>query len=153
MSAIRTSVSVISMAMTALLVVACAGQLENADEFNTDGTSKAAGANTVSPESCGDVTVTFFKTDCATSGCHGAASPSADLDLASDGVGARLKGKSATASGFLLIDPAAPEKSAIYTKLLAPPPFGARMPLGGGAVSATTSACVLEWVRGVASGG
>lgn len=143
-----------ALALVSALLVACAGELENPQEFNSDGTAKTASGNVdVSPASCGDVTVTVFKKDCASAGCHGASSPAAGLDLESDGVGARLKGKVASASGFVLLDPAAPEQSAVYTKLSSPAPFGTRMPLGQAPASAQTRACVLKWVKGVAAGG
>jgi hypothetical protein len=50
----------------------------------------------------------------------------------------------------LLIDPATPSKSVLYTKLLASPPFGARMPTGGSLDTSTTQ-CVLAWITSQAS--
>ncbi len=148
------SLSIAAMALFSTLVIACAGELENPQAFNADGTATTSSGDVdVSPASCGDVPLTVFKNDCASAGCHGGASPSAGLDLESDGVGARLKGKAASSEGFLLLDPAAPEKSAIYTKLSSPAPFGTRMPLGQAPLRAQASACVLEWVKGVAAGG
>jgi hypothetical protein len=48
-----------------------------------------------------------------------------------------------------LIDKAQPEKSLMYTKLLALPPCGERMPSTGTLTDAQMS-CVLAWITSVA---
>ena len=90
---------------------------------------------------------------CATSACHSAADKSQGLDLESPDLAARLVGVAATASGLLLIDPAAPQNSVVYTKLTATPPYGSRMPLARTALDDATIACLLAWVAKSSAGG
>jgi hypothetical protein len=166
-------VSCVSAAVIAA-IAACAGQLENPERFadyevpgdddasagtprpdSGGGSSTTGGATTGGqpmPEACGDVPVDILRKSCGFAGCHGGPTPSEGLDLETDGVAARLKGKPTKAVGFTLIDVAAPENSAIYTKLASAPPFGTSMPLGT-PLDDKAKACVLEWVKGIASGG
>ena len=99
---------------------------------------------------CPDVPTVILQRDCLGSGCHGAADRSGGLDLQSPDLPSRLVGKRTAGGLSLLIDPGAPEKSAIYSKL-GSPPFGSRMPLGQPALDAKTQACVLAWVSSFAT--
>jgi hypothetical protein len=89
---------------------------------------------------------------CAT-GCHSAASRLGGLDLQSDGLVERLRGvKGAICSGASLIDPDAPEKSALYDKTAAEPSCGGdRMPLTGDLLTDDERACLLSWLTSVAT--
>ncbi len=79
---------------------------------------------------------------CASAGCHPAGGA---LDLESPGVFDRLAGTpSPTCSGELWVDPDRPDESFLYTKLLASPPCGNRMPLGGNPLSSEQIGCVLS---------
>jgi hypothetical protein len=91
------------------------------------------------------VPTTVFATSCGTSGCHDATTKTQSLDLVSPGLAGRLVGVPAVEGVGLLIDPSTPANSVLYTKLLATPPFGARMP-SGGSLDANTIQCVLAWV-------
>jgi hypothetical protein len=124
-----------------LLFFGCAGTLEDAPRFADAGTDAAPAAD----GGCPDVPSAVFATSCATSGCHGAADKAQGLDLESPGVGARLAGACARGGG-LLVDPASPKASVLYTKLGADPPFDARMPLGKPPLDDATVACVLQWI-------
>jgi hypothetical protein len=95
--------------------------------------------------SCPDVPQEVLVPDCAGAGCHSSRDKAQGLDLQSPNLAARLVGAAATEGSGLLIDPAAPSSSVLYTKLTATPPFGARMPLGA-ALDGTTTGCVLAWV-------
>jgi hypothetical protein len=106
-----------------------------------------ASSPTLHPTSgCADVAATLFRPTCAVAGCHSAASPASRLDLESPGLPGRLLGITSLEGAGLLVDPSAPEKSALYTKIGDPPPAGARMPLGGAPVSPEVRACVLAWL-------
>ncbi len=94
--------------------------------------------------SCPDVP-TLLLTTCAIAGCHAATEPAQGLNLQSPDVASRLVGACAMGGGGMLIDPQTPDKSVLYTKLTASPPFGSRMPFGG-ALDDGTIACVLAWV-------
>jgi hypothetical protein len=99
-------------------------------------------AGVVTP--CPDVPTMFVET-CGVAGCHDATTKAEALDLASPGVASRLVGVAAAEGAGLLIDPTTPARSVVYTKLLANPPFGARMPTGTPLDDATIQ-CVLAWV-------
>lgn len=124
-----------------LFLLGCPGSLDDIESFRVD-----AGAGDGAP-SCADVEATFAST-CAVAGCHSTAEMSGSLDLQSPDIRGRLRGKKASGGAPLLIDPAAPDKSALYTKLLPMPPFGTRMPLGRKPLDDATARCVLLWVGG-----
>jgi hypothetical protein len=130
----------------------CAGTLTDPDAFTESGDS-GAGVDASAP-SCPDIPTTFATT-CGMSGCHDPTTKAEALDLWSPGVAERLVGVPAVEGVGLLIDPSAPSKSVVYEKLLATPPFGARMPTGSSLDQATIQ-CVLDWVTteaGTASSG
>jgi hypothetical protein len=145
---------VVALALALVLGAAgCAGTLTDPWAFETQSDSGAGDAPTVdvpSP-SCPDIP-TKLATSCGAAGCHDATTKAEALDLVSPGVASRLVGVPAVEGAGLLIDPSTPSKSVVYTKLLATPPFGARMPTGGSLDDATIQ-CVLEWVTTVAGSG
>lgn len=135
------------LVLPALSWTGCAGSLEDPEEFATQtdgGAFEAAAAEAASGPSCPDVP-TLFRQTCGTSGCHDATTKAEALDLVSPGLPARLVGVPSVEGVGLLIDPAAPSKSVLYSKLLPTPPFGARMPTGG-SLDANTTQCVLAWI-------
>src|SRR5262249_25953466 len=77
---------------------------------------------------------TTFRTTCATMGCHSTDSMTANLDLESPGIVARLSGKPATTVPCFdqtLLVAGDPSRSLVYRKLTDPPVCGQRMPLTG----------------------
>jgi hypothetical protein len=94
---------------------------------------------------CPDIPTTVFVPICATAGCHTAADKIQGLDLQSPDAASRLVGACARGGG-LLVDPANPSDSVVYTKLTFTPPFGSRMPLGKPPLDDATTACVLAWI-------
>lgn len=125
--------------LLAALVAGCAGTLEDPERFTGGDGGRAL-------EACPDVPTQILAPTCASSGCHAASAPAADLDLASPDPRARLAGKRDSHAAGLLLDPVNPSASTLYRKLSAPPPFGARMPLGGAALDDRALACVLAWI-------
>jgi hypothetical protein len=117
----------------------CAGTLEDPDRFAPNASSGG------SAPGCPDVPALFTTSCAAGSGCHSTQDKVKDLDLQSPALADRLREVKAS-SGALLVDPAKPAESVLYTKLTATPPFGARMPYGGSALDDTTLKCVLTWV-------
>jgi hypothetical protein len=89
----------------------------------------------------------LMQSKCGSSGCHGAPALSTGLDLTSEGLASRLKDKQASGacSDYLLIDPATPERSALYL-MVTDDSCGIRMPLGG-TLSAAEQTCVLQWIE------
>jgi len=119
----------------------------------SDGDSgKGTGDGGAASNGCGDMAEQYVTKTCGTEFCHGKSAVSALSLIASD-VPAGLVGKaaSATCSGEFYIDPDAPMKSLIYTKLGANPPCGSRMPLGGTPATAAQQACILEWLTDAAA--
>ncbi len=139
----------------------CPGQLSNKEEFEayeasygdagagtmnqagtSSGTAGSAGSGT-----CGDVVTRIFVPSCGGTGCHSAVGPQQGLDLVSPGVASRVVGVAAKQCLQLLADPANPEQSVMYTKLLIRPECGtAQMPLARPPLSGTDVACVLAWI-------
>ena len=132
---------------------ACAGSLEDPDRFLTDAGADLEGSIATSPDGgCLDVPTQLFARVCAASGCHSSATKNQGLDLQSPNVASRLVGVGAKGGG-LLVDPAHPAQSVVYTKVTSMPPYGLRMPLGEPALPETTVRCVLEWVTAQGDGG
>jgi hypothetical protein len=136
----------------ALAAAGCAGTITDPWSFAAQGDGGGAGPTVdAAAPACPDVP-TKLAASCAGTGCHDATTRAQALDLASPGVASRLVGVPATEGAGLLVDPSNPSKSVVYTKLLASPPFGARMPTGAPLDDATI-ACVLDWVTSVAGSG
>ncbi len=137
-----------------LASAACPGTLADpaAWEAATTDAGAPAGSDAGTTAPCPDIPSTFV-TSCGTAGCHDATTKQEGLDLASPGLASRLVGVSALEGAGLLIDPTTPAHSVVYTKLLADPPFGARMPSATMALDAATIQCVLTWVSAEASAG
>ncbi|MFT3770248.1 MAG: hypothetical protein QM820_32875 [Minicystis sp.] len=132
--------ALIAPLMLAAALTGCPGTLEDPERF-------AGQFGT-----CPDIP-TLFTGTCATASCHTADNPAGSLDLASPDIVGRLSGKAAAGGSGKLIDTGAPDQSVLYTKLSAPPPFGARMPLTGTPLDDTEVACVLTWIEDSTKGG
>jgi hypothetical protein len=141
-------------------VTRCAGTLEDPGRFADAGKGVAAedaggspgAASDATPAaaedvttSCPDVPQAVFLPNCTSAGCHNAQDKEQGLDLQSPDVAARLINVSSSEGAGLLIDPAAPASSVLYTKLTPNPPFGAQMPTKG-ALDGATIACDLSWI-------
>jgi hypothetical protein len=133
---LRAVFALAALAAPCALLVGCPSALENPEIFRA---ALDAGG-------CPDIP-NLLATTCATSACHSAAALSGNLDLESADVLGRLSDQSASGGSGLLIDTLHPAMSVLYTKLLDPPPFGGRMPLGGQSLSADTAQCVLTWLE------
>lgn len=96
--------------------------------------------------SCPDVPTTIFATQCAS--CHNASLANGGLDLASAGVAQRVLGKPALTGG-VLADPAHPQESVLYQRLLGKK--GPRMPAGAAPLDANETGCVLSWIQTLAT--
>lgn len=92
----------------------------------------------------------LFEVRCGGSICHSAgASTAAGLDLTSPGVEERVVGQPGKSCAGTLAEPADPEGSLLYRKLLDAPSCGARMPLNGEALSDDEMTCVRDWISGL----
>ena len=89
-------------------------------------------------------------TGCAVPGCHGMTNPRNGLDLESPDLVGRLSGAMASAAGAcageVLIDPANPSQSLLFTKVAPNPSCGDRMPFGLPLDDADI-ACVLSYIE------
>jgi len=148
-----------------LSLSACAGDLKQPERFEVGQGAASAAAEDAGPKdtkdddkepsggggsdagasACGS-TAAMLKAKCG--GCHSAADPVGGIDLASDGVAARLKDapSSAACEGFSQIDSKDPGQSLIYLKVTDTPPCAPRMPIGT-PLSDTEQACLLEWLE------
>ncbi len=127
--------------------IACPGSLGDPDRCLSIESDAGTALDTGSQ--CPDVPGVVFAGNCTLAGCHNAADRANGLDLQSPGVGARLLNVRATGGPGLLIDPANPSQSVVYTKLTPAPPFGVRMPFGKMPLDVATVGCVLTWVSSV----
>jgi hypothetical protein len=131
-----------------------AGAVSSGSMLATSG----AGVGSSAP-GCADVPQNIFIPTCASGPCHNPQTDAQHLDLQSPNLAMRLVGVPATEGPGLLIDPASPSDSVLYTKLSAAPPFGVRMPSGKTPLDSADIACVLAWINeqtsdgGVAEGG
>ncbi|HKO50202.1 MAG TPA: hypothetical protein VJV79_20870 [Polyangiaceae bacterium] len=145
----------IGIGLSASLLTGCPGTLDDKQRFlaaaGAGGVSVAddAGADAdAGPDlgPCGDVVARIFVPSCSGTGCHDATGPQQDLDLVSPGVAARVVGVSGIGCPSILADPANPEASLLYQKLLPTPPCGSPMPLARPILSDEDIACVLTWI-------
>jgi len=154
------------MTFSALLLTGCPGTLEHKERFLVDagdagsgdgdaapnhpgsGAGAGAGAGTAGTAGgpCGDVIERIFVPSCGGTGCHGSTGAQQDLDLVSPGVRERVVGVTGTGCASTLADPANPEASLLYRKLLPTPPCGSPMPLARPPLSDPDVACVLAWI-------
>ncbi|MEO5725999.1 MAG: hypothetical protein ABIV93_03280 [Byssovorax sp.] len=130
---------------------ACAGSLDNKDEFLDAGFTTAASSGT-GVDACGNVEATILTAKCGGSGCHGVMAPQNDLDLESPGVAARVVGVPAQLCQGTLADPSSPETSVLYTKLFVDTTCGAQMPLARPELSQKDKECLKTWIAKQTSG-
>ncbi|HYQ04640.1 MAG TPA: hypothetical protein VER96_38465 [Polyangiaceae bacterium] len=161
-----------SLVLGALLLAGCPGTLDNKERFLVDAGNggktgsagnAAGGGEDAAPSDagsdaaatpdggpdlgpCGDVVARIFVPSCGGTGCHGPSGAQQDLDLVSPGVAGRVVGVSGIGCTSTLADPANPETSLIYQKLLPTPPCGSPMPLARPALSDEDVACVRAWI-------
>jgi hypothetical protein len=130
------------------------GASGSAVDLPSGGVSAASGAGGGSSVlGCPDVPQSIFLPTCASGPCHNSQTQAQHLDLQAPNLAMRLVGVPSTEGPGLLIDPAAPSDSVLYTKLSVAPPFGARMPMGKTALDNEDIACVLAWITEQASDG
>ena len=134
-------VALAALGLTAL--VGCPGTLEDPERFDNTPDALASSLDSTQVTTCDAPAI--LKAKCAS--CHSGATPIGSLSLAQPDA---LRGVAAKGGGGLLIDPAAPDKSVIYLKLLAPAPFGSVMPLNA-PLSAKDIECVRSWTKSFAS--
>jgi len=135
---------------------ACAGKLQQPQRFAAavkkyrGGTPPSTPVTGGSEDDAGEeppaCALDLFKSTCGQTSCH--AKGSAQLDLVSAGVAARLidqSSQSTTCDGhtYIATDGAA---SLLLDKLSDKPPCGAKMPLGG-TISASNMQCLTTWVH------
>jgi len=96
-----------------------------------------------------DVFNEFVVPTCASQFCHDSDNPSANLDMLSDGLAARLVDQPARDSSCTLIDSADPSNSLMRTILEPGPPCSIRMPLTGMGLDAAQIACMEVWIDDV----
>ena len=126
----------------------CAGSLDHPERFVGDA---GGGGGNDAASTCPDVVKTQFVAVCATSSCHSAVSKAGNLDLETTDIAGRLRGKMAAGGSGLLIDAANPDKSVLYTKVTAIPPFAARMPFAAPPLDDKTINCIRLWVEQAAA--
>jgi hypothetical protein len=132
------------------LLAGCPGTLADKELYEAaldGGTGRNDGGADAGP--CGDIVARIFAPNCGGSSCHGSQAPQQDLDLVSPGVASRVVGIAGKGCSVTLADPADPEGSLIYQKLLPSPPCGATMPLARAPLSRADAACVLGWIAGL----
>jgi hypothetical protein len=137
-------------------IAGCPGKLEDKQRFvdyipTEAGAEAGAGAGPASgggpsADGCGDIIDRVFAPSCGDTGCHGAVAPQQGLDLVSPDVASRVVGIAGKACISVLADPADPEGSLLYKKLLPAPGCGAQMPLARPPISREDAACVLAWI-------
>jgi hypothetical protein len=133
----------VGLTSAAALLAGCPGTLTDDEKAKF-----TVGGGTFDCEEIGP----YLEKKCGNAGCHGATTPSSNLDLVSPGVEARIADKTAMCGG-LLANTSDPQASVIYTKLLEMPPCGARMPFLQEALPEEEALCILTWLEGIEGGG
>jgi len=172
MSRFSAAVAIIGLGTLFIVTSGCAGELTEEQKEIRDGavgsggsggsggggTGGSGGSGVGNPETC-VLAMAKEKQCAAVPGCHGGTNAAAGLQLTEDALRQAKdnfldkpnKGAmpGCNAGVQKLIDKAQPEKSLLYTKLLAQPGCGARMPSGGSLSDAELS-CTLAWIKSVA---
>lgn len=92
----------------------------------------------------------LFEHRCGGDICHSdGESTAAGLDLTSPGVEQRVSGAAGSGCVGVLADPANPEASLLYTKVLDEPTCGTRMPLTGEPLTEDELTCMRDWISGL----
>jgi hypothetical protein len=123
----------------------CSGDGTSLGPDGTPPTSEAPPDTTTPPSAptLAQLSREVFTPNCAFSGCHGGASPSAGLSLVADRIAGQLIGAVSPTSGMKRVDPGNPEGSYLLKKLRGDAGIrGSQMPLGG-----TLSAAAIEKIR------
>lgn len=95
---------------------------------------------------------TVFHARCSDAACHGAAEPSAGLDLQSPGVAERLVDQRAATCGRTLVTGDYAEQSFLYEKLASSTPeCGERMPVFS-SIADHDIACIRDWIAALPLG-
>lgn len=135
----RVALGVVGLTSVAALLAGCPGTLTDEEKAKFTG-----GGGTFE---CPDI-YPYLAEKCGTAGCHGATMPTSNLDLVSPGIEGRIANKTALCGG-LLANTSDPQASVIFTKLLDPPPCGARMPFLKEALPDAEVDCILTWLEGI----
>ncbi|MCK6547010.1 hypothetical protein L6R52_14265 [Myxococcota bacterium] len=135
----RNLVSIFAVAFLGAAAVGlsgCPGSIDDPSRFIADPTCTL------------DVEQEIFVAKCGNASCHGGgAASSSGLDLVAEGFAAQLVDKPAVGcAGSVLVSSTAPDDSVLYTKLLASPSCGLRMPLGADPLTNEEVACVRAWI-------
>ncbi|MFO7561413.1 MAG: hypothetical protein R6X02_02115 [Enhygromyxa sp.] len=132
-----------------LLLTACIEDEESILPVDPPPSSRPAPPE-ASPEELHCDIPSLFEDRCGGSICHSAGlSTAASLDLTSPGVEDRVVGQPGQSCAGVLAEPADPEGSLLYLKVLDKPSCGARMPLNGDALSETEKTCLRDWISGL----
>lgn len=118
--------------------------------------TSSSGAGAASPSACeptiASISATIFSTSCVDALCHGAGEPAVGLDLASEGVEARLIERAAASCDHTLVVPSDPALSLLYRKITGPlPECGDAMPVGA-PLEAAQIACIHDWIASLPPG-
>lgn len=92
----------------------------------------------------------LFEERCGGAICHSDGdSTAAGLDLTSPGVEDRVSGAAGSGCAGVLADPANPEGSLLYTKVVEAPTCGTQMPLNGDPLTEDELTCMRDWISGL----
>ena len=142
--------TLILSSLAALLILSCAGKLDNPERFGDDSTGNGA-AGSVSC-SLSNIQAELIDMRCASAGCHDADTASASLNMLDDGgLAARLVGISSSCNGLELVSADNPSSSYIVNKVSSSPTCGSIMPLNPPALSEEEVACMQDWVNNLAA--
>lgn len=140
-----------------LCLAACAGELDNRDQFldagggNGGGSDAGNGAGPVC-DLYTDIQAELVAPKCGTSVCHDANAPSEGLDLVSPGAAARLvdvqSPSSSCGGSFVYVDSSAPTNSLLLDISTDPAPCSQTMPFGSATgLNAADAECLEVWIE------
>jgi len=129
------------MALSALIVAACAG--EGIDPSGSTSTTSSKG-----PSLLGQIQTDILQPTCARSGCHDPLTKSLGVDLSSaEASYDSLVGVPATCNGAIRVVPDDPDASYLLDKLGTGGTFcGSMMPLGGPSLDGAQLQLIRDWI-------
>ena len=87
----------------------------------------------------------ILQSSCAISACHGSAPIQGGLNMGT-ATWTQIRAASGNIGG-LIVRPGNASSSTLYTKTTSSPPFNARMPFGGGALSSAQQLAIRDWIN------
>ncbi len=127
-----------------LLLVISSGCSDSGSPTDGGGNGGGNGGTTDTVSFANDIRP-ILVASCAISACHGSAPIQGGLNMGT-ATWTQIRAASGNIGG-LIVRPGNASSSTLYTKTTSSPPFNARMPFGGGALSSAQQLAIRDWIN------